>query len=299
MELSCVESIEATQETSFVVELRSADGSLCHSTHDLQNMTVKMTAVSEVKILTKPMKEDEEDEDEDDEEKEEEAEDVLVHCDVQEKTDGKYQVVFTPLFPGKYEAEVKVREKHISNSPFTFVVKTRYFNHLKTLGNEMQFGGKPLKTPIGVSVSKQDFVAVCDAGNSRVVVLDDQLKYVREIGREGSGDGELKNPFDVTFDNKGNIVVADESNNTVQFFKLTGEFIKKIGSEGQGDGQFDGPRGVFVDENDRLMVCDENKVQVFDSEGNFQKHLKTQSDPFNCNMYITSCGLFPLIMACG
>ena len=118
-------------------------------------------------------------------------------------------------------------------------------------------------------------------------MLDDQLNYIMEIGREGSGDGEFNGPVEVTFDNKGNIVVADSSNNTVQFFKLTGEFIKKIGSVGQGDGQFHKPTGVFVDENNRLIVCDENGVQVFDSEGNFQKQLKTPSfsDPFNCIMY--------------
>ena len=52
-----------------------------------------------------------------------------VKCDVQVTAEGKCQVVFTPTFPGKYEAQVKVKEKHISNSPSTFVVKTRYFKH--------------------------------------------------------------------------------------------------------------------------------------------------------------------------
>ena len=42
----------------------------------------------------------------------------------------------------------------------------------------MQFGGRPLQKPMGVAVIKFGFVAVCDSGNNRVLVFDDQLNYV-------------------------------------------------------------------------------------------------------------------------
>ena len=103
-------------------------------------------------------------------------------------------------------------------------------------------------------------------------MLDDQLNYIMEIGREGSGDGEFNGPVEVTFDNKGNIVVADSSNNTIQFFKLTGEFIKKIGSVGQGDGQFHKPTGVFVDENNRLLCATRMEFRFLTVKGIFKSN---------------------------
>ena len=284
--LSCARSLEVTQEAILVIELRSSDGSLCHNRLDFKEMTVQLIEMNESQTFSKLMEknlsglfDDSDDDDDDEEEVEKEA---ILNFDVKERADGKYQVVFRPSLPGKYKAQIKIKENHISNSPFTFRVKPRCLKHLKTLSNEMQFGGRPLQKPMGVAVSKFGFVAVCDSGNSRVLVFDDQLNYVRQIGKEGSGDGEFKKPIAVTFDNKGDLVVVDNPNSTVQLFKLTGEFIKKIGSEGQ----FNDPVGVFVDENNRSLVCDYKAVQIFDSEGVFQEKLEMPSDPVNyiiCN----------------
>jgi len=52
------------------------------------------------------------------------------------------------------------------------------------------------------------------------------------------------------------------------------EHILDIGRYGDADGEFIWPAGIALDSNENIYVTDEwmNRVSVFDSEGNFQKH---------------------------
>jgi DNA-binding beta-propeller fold protein YncE len=55
------------------------------------------------------------------------------------------------------------------------------------------------------------------------------------------------------------------------------EFVAKWGTKGSSDGQFNSPRGVATDTQDNVYVADtdNNRIQVFDSSGNF---LRTWGD---------------------
>jgi len=111
-------------------------------------------------------------------------------------------------------------------------------------------------------------VYVVDSGNYRIVVLDSDLNYITDFGREGQGPSDFKNPKDIAFDKKGNIVVADRGNNRIQIlnkdFKYVSGFrIKDIASFSQS--------GVLTDSQGRIYInapSNKSLITVFDIEGN-------------------------------
>jgi DNA-binding beta-propeller fold protein YncE len=64
-------------------------------------------------------------------------------------------------------------------------------------------------------------------GNGRVVEVTSSGKYVRHIGRRGTGDGEFNTVHGVTADENGRIYIADRGNARIQVFDKDGKFITK------------------------------------------------------------------------
>ena len=104
------------------------------------------------------------------------------------------------------------------------------------------------------------------------------------------GDGQFRGPSDVIVNSQGKIIVADQSNQRVQVFDSSGNFLSKFGSrctlflnlgcvdpDGPGplelgDGQFSLAFKLGIDKFDNIYVTDaggNNRIQVFDSSGNF------------------------------
>lgn len=142
-------------------------------------------------------------------------------------------------------------------------------------GMEFTAGKLPgeFNRPIGVSISPEGLVFVCDCENHRVVVLDSSLVFVKELGGRGSGDGEFVNPWDVAFDSTGNAYVADCGNRCIKVFTPALEFLKTIG---KGEGKFKkgdlrAPSALCIDSNNYLYVADRgfHKVLVYDPDSNY------------------------------
>jgi streptogramin lyase/predicted RNA-binding Zn-ribbon protein involved in translation (DUF1610 family) len=90
-----------------------------------------------------------------------------------------------------------------------------------------------------------------------------------------SGDSELDTHIAV--DGLGNIYALGAFNYAVFKFSPDGKYINRFGSEGDGQGQFSAPEAIAVDGYGRVFVSDFSGVQVFDSNGVYQKSFDTPS----------------------
>ena len=97
-----------------------------------------------------------------------------------------------------------------------------------------------------------------------IKVFDAAGNYVRDIGRQGHGDGQLSYPHGVAIDKFNNLVVADRENHRLQIFTPEGQFVSAIGGKGTELGQFSAPQDVAVSREGRLYVTDwaNHRVQI-------------------------------------
>ena len=75
-------------------------------------------------------------------------------------------------------------------------------------------------------------------------------------------------PYGVVVDQQGNYVVADYNNHCIQIFNSKGEFVRKFGLMGRGKWSY--VLSLWCWSSVEWKYCDsENRLQIFDSEGNF------------------------------
>lgn len=84
-------------------------------------------------------------------------------------------------------------------------------------------------------------------------------------------------PVCLCLNSKGNIFVSDRGHHNIIKFDPKGNFLKKIGGGGQAPGEFINPRFIDTDYQDNLIIFDigNSRVQILNSEGEFQKSFKT------------------------
>jgi sugar lactone lactonase YvrE len=114
-------------------------------------------------------------------------------------------------------------------------------------------------TAIVVAANGDIFVAdghnACGCPNSRVVKFSAVGKFIKVIGKKGSGPGELDDPHSLAFDSQGRLFVADRSNNRIQIFDQEGTSLATWK-------QFGRPSGIFIDKNDTLYVTDSESTDA-------------------------------------
>ena len=59
----------------------------------------------------------------------------------------------------------------------------------------------------------------------RISVFDRNGKFIRTIGKTGTGPGEFRTPHALEFDSRGRLIVADRHNHRIQILSKTGAFI--------------------------------------------------------------------------
>src|SRR5437867_496089 len=59
----------------------------------------------------------------------------------------------------------------------------------------------------------------------RISVFDKSGKYLRTIGKAGTGLGELRSPHALEFDSRGRLIVADRHNHRIQILSKEGKFL--------------------------------------------------------------------------
>lgn len=87
----------------------------------------------------------------------------------------------------------------------------------------------------GVAFDAEGRLYVFDRQSSRVVVVDEAGKLVREIGQPGEGPGELRQPVDFTVLRDGTVVIADMGHRAYSLFGPDGTFQRLVSFGGDGD----------------------------------------------------------------
>ena len=70
-----------------------------------------------------------------------------------------------------------------------------------------------------MAVGPDDWVYVVEQIYPRVLIFDENGKYIKSLLKGGNKDGEFSGPFSIAVRDDGYVFVSDTSNNRVQIFK--------------------------------------------------------------------------------
>jgi hypothetical protein len=111
--------------------------------------------------------------------------------------------------------------------------------------------------------------------------INQQREVIMRLGQRGVsgvGPNTFYLPTDVAFASNGDFYVSDGYGNArVVKFNRGGKFLLQFGTRGTGPGQFGLPHNVVVDTQGKVYVTDRDneRVEVFDSDGNFLNQWRT------------------------
>jgi sugar lactone lactonase YvrE len=121
---------------------------------------------------------------------------------------------------------------------------------------------------VDVAVFSDGRIAVADQHFARVVVYDAAGKYLTELGRRGSGEGEFGSLLTIAVDGKDGLYVGDPGLKKIFKYSKDLKPVGKIGNSLPNAGSFLGIRGLAFDPQGRLVASDPPMytVQAFDAE---------------------------------
>jgi len=137
-------------------------------------------------------------------------------------------------------------------------------DHQSSFGN----GIGQFNHPNSIAVSKQGVIAVCDVGNNRVQLFENDGTFKIQFNTD------LHMPSGIAFTDNGEyIAISDTGNHRIQIRKITGEIITNIGQLGDQPGSLNTPVGITITKSNLIFVCDNqnHRIQVFGPHGEFLK----------------------------
>lgn len=102
------------------------------------------------------------------------------------------------------------------------------------------------------AIYHQDTFFVCFDDVYCIKVFNKDGVFLRDIGSEGSGDGQFDRPVGLAIDKFNNLIVCDRGNKRLQVFSLDGKFVNSFGLESN----LGCPESVAVTENGHVLVSD-------------------------------------------
>jgi len=88
----------------------------------------------------------------------------------------------------------------------------------------------------------------------RISVFDRSGKFVRTIGKAGTGPGEFRTPHALEFDSKGRLIVADRHNHRIQILTKEGKFLAEYDDFGRIS-------GLAIDQRDVIYTADSESTE--------------------------------------
>jgi sugar lactone lactonase YvrE len=125
---------------------------------------------------------------------------------------------------------------------------------------------------VAIAMNGDIFVAEghADDAPARVLKFDKTGKFLKSLGKRGTGPGEFIQPHALAFDSKGRLFVGDRSNNRIQIFDQDGTYITEWA-------QFSRPSGIAIDRNDTIYVADSESGGVNPPHGNWTRGIRIGS----------------------
>ncbi len=157
-------------------------------------------------------------------------------------------------------------------SAFFFCQKDHDNNNVVKLQHEIKINPSIersdywLSRPMEIKMGTDRLLYILDQGNSRIMVLDQNLKFVRQIGRVGQGPGEMIEPTDLDLDDDNNIYAADPINSRITIFDKFGNELNTIRFTNLVPSNLH----LAVDNNRQIYINTlfDSLITVFDSGGN-------------------------------
>ena len=137
--------------------------------------------------------------------------------------------------------------------------------------------------PHGLEIDNENNVWITDVGLHQVIKYDSNGRELMVLGKEfepGSDSYSFNLPTDVAVANDGSFYVSDGyGNSRIIKFSKDGSYQFEWGAFGNRKSQFNIPHGLDLDNNGNVYVADRenNRIQKFDSLGNFIAEWKNQS----------------------
>ena len=137
--------------------------------------------------------------------------------------------------------------------------------------------------PHGLEIDNENNIWITDVGLHQVIKYDSNGKELMVLGKEfepGSDSYSFNLPTDVAVANDGSFYVSDGyGNSRIIKFSKDGSYQFEWGAFGSEKSQFNIPHGLDLDNNGNVYVADRenNRIQKFDSLGNFIAEWKNQS----------------------
>jgi DNA-binding beta-propeller fold protein YncE len=88
----------------------------------------------------------------------------------------------------------------------------------------------------------------------RISVFDKNGKFLRTIGKAGTGPGEFRTPHALEFDSKGRLIVADRHNHRIQILTKDGKFVSEYDDFGRIS-------GLAIDKSDVIYTADSESTE--------------------------------------
>jgi DNA-binding beta-propeller fold protein YncE len=89
---------------------------------------------------------------------------------------------------------------------------------------------------------------------ARISVFDRRGKFLRTIGKAGTGPGEFRTPHAIEFDSQGRLIVADRHNHRIQILTKMGAFVREYDAFGRTS-------GLAIDRNDVIYTADSESTE--------------------------------------
>ena len=202
--------------------------------------------------------------------KDEQGQECVTEVRIDDKKNGIYNISYHPRVQGTFKLLVKVNGKHISDSPFTVIVKPFHVRPVLSFGKEGSSNGM-FRSPRPLAVTDRDEIAVVDNLNHRVQVFDSNGTFLRSFGHKGENAGEFSYPVGVAIDKDRKILVSENDNHRVQILSWKGRHLGSFGGKGSLDSQLLNPWGLSLDSTANIIVADAgNKlIKIFTPDGRF------------------------------
>lgn len=140
--------------------------------------------------------------------------------------------------------------------------------------------GSELRSPSDVAVDRDNYVYVTDRAAGVILVYDQGGRFLRYLGRVGTGETYFQAPTGIAIQNEtGHIYVCDSRRHMVILLDKQGHILSHFGRRwgGKAPGDFRYPSRIVI-AGDELLVLDSgnSRLQVLDLNGHFRREIQFQ-----------------------